>query len=219
MRPPETLSTTPTTPSIAIIGAGPAGLTLATALAERDLEVALVSPVWPVPWPNNYGLWADELERAESGSGWGLSDCVLRRWDEVAFWGKREGRVLERAYVLLDNSAVLARLQARFLEAGGRVIVGLAKEARHDAASSRVVLEDAPDIIADLVIDATGHAPALGHRDRSSRPGIQVAYGLRGTLAASSAPLEEMRLMDWRSASGRVTLSPAALSPAKGGAG
>ena len=38
MRPPETLSTTPTTTSIAIIGAGPAGLTLATALAERDLD-------------------------------------------------------------------------------------------------------------------------------------------------------------------------------------
>ena len=75
---------------IAIVGAGPAGFTLATMLAERDLEVALVSPLWPVPWPNNYGIWLDELERADPM----LLDCIERRWDDVWFWGRKDGRRL-----------------------------------------------------------------------------------------------------------------------------
>ena len=191
---PETSTTKRTT--IAIVGAGPAGLTLATALAERDLEVALISPAWPVPWPNNYGIWLDELTQADAM----LHDCIAHRWDQVWFWGRQDGRCLRRSYVLLENHSVVERMAARFARAGGEVIVASARGARHDAASSRVEVDGAPDIIADLVIDATGHEPVLVHRAPSRHPGVQVAHGVLATLSAKSTPLEEMRLMDWRPA-------------------
>ena len=48
---------------VVVIGSGPAGLQMANALEQRGLKVEGLSPVpSDQPWPNTYGLWADELE-------------------------------------------------------------------------------------------------------------------------------------------------------------
>ena len=46
---------------IAIIGAGPGGLSLAAACSKRGLNIAVIDPAINTPWPNNYGVWVDEV--------------------------------------------------------------------------------------------------------------------------------------------------------------
>ncbi|MEM9980293.1 MAG: lycopene cyclase family protein, partial [Cyanobacteria bacterium P01_D01_bin.2] len=46
-----------------IIGAGPAALIMAAALAKHGLSLQGLAPTAPDgPWPNTYGIWCDELE-------------------------------------------------------------------------------------------------------------------------------------------------------------
>ena len=47
---------------VLVLGAGPAGLAITASLAERGTPVACRNPTLPPPWPNQYGLWRDELE-------------------------------------------------------------------------------------------------------------------------------------------------------------
>lgn len=46
-----------------VIGAGPAGMIIAVALAERGVKVGgLTASSLGQVWPNTYGIWRDELE-------------------------------------------------------------------------------------------------------------------------------------------------------------
>ena len=51
-----------------VLGAGPAGMAMAAELRQRGLSVAIVSPQWPAPWPNQYGAWLDELPAWAQGA-------------------------------------------------------------------------------------------------------------------------------------------------------
>lgn len=42
---------------VAIVGAGPSGLSLAAEVASRNLTVHVIDPKLNVQWPNNYGVW------------------------------------------------------------------------------------------------------------------------------------------------------------------
>ena len=69
---------------VLVIGSGPAGLSLATALEQRGLKVEGLSANDPAkPWPNTYGIWADELEAL------GMSEFLDYRWQNtVAHMGQ-----------------------------------------------------------------------------------------------------------------------------------
>ncbi len=55
---------------VAICGAGPAGLATAAECASRGLKVCVADPALGRDWPNNYGVWIDEVEPL------GFDDCV-----------------------------------------------------------------------------------------------------------------------------------------------
>ena len=45
-------------PDVLVLGAGPAGMAIASALGKEKLDVEVLSPNGPdEPWPNTYGIW------------------------------------------------------------------------------------------------------------------------------------------------------------------
>ncbi|CAN0466399.1 unnamed protein product, partial [Laminaria digitata] len=194
---------------IAIVGAGPAGLSIASALAARSLEVMMLTPAAPAPWVPNYGLWRDEIAHDAE-----LERAIARSWASPHVWTRDASpRVLDREYVLLDNPRTQNILRDRLLRHGGHVIEGLATSLAHTTRESILTVSRGDErfrIIADLVIDATGHAPRFVTRAGRDTPGVQIAHGLHATLSKESAPLEQMRLMDFRpaGAGARVARAP-----------
>ena len=83
---------------VAICGAGPAGLATAAECAARGLKVCVADPALGRDWPNNYGVWIDEVEPL------GFDDCVDVVWTEssVVFEdaapGALENVTLQRPY-------------------------------------------------------------------------------------------------------------------------
>ena len=69
---------------VLVLGGGPAALCIASELNQRGVLVAGVAPE-PVdaPWPNTYGIWADELKAV------GLEQLLEHRWsDTVSYFGE-----------------------------------------------------------------------------------------------------------------------------------
>ena len=46
---------------VVVAGAGPAGLSLASACAERGLKTLCIAPDVAKRWENNFGTWVDEV--------------------------------------------------------------------------------------------------------------------------------------------------------------
>lgn len=182
---------------ILVAGAGPAGLSLTAALAARGLRVANLSPSQPQEWPNTYGVWLDELEAV------GLEKHARCSWPTPGVYTGTTGerRPLDRPYALLDNAAVRDQLRAR---AEGGDVTWLEGFARHveaaEGGGAAVHTRDGTCVQARLVVDATGHRPALAERPvlEGSEPGYQQAFGV--VLRCDGDPLEGdgMRLMDFR---------------------
>ena len=65
------------------MGAGPAALCIASELIQQGLEVsALASHSPKEPWPNTYGIWAEELESL------GMASLLGHRWkNTVSYFG------------------------------------------------------------------------------------------------------------------------------------
>ncbi len=65
------------------MGAGPAALCIASELIQQGLNVsALASHSPKEPWPNTYGIWAEELESL------GIASLLGHRWkDTVSYFG------------------------------------------------------------------------------------------------------------------------------------
>ena len=70
-------------PDVLVLGAGPAGMAIASALGKEKLEVEVLSPNGPdEPWPNTYGIWGKEVDQL------GLQDLLEYRWkNTVSFFG------------------------------------------------------------------------------------------------------------------------------------
>ena len=179
---------------VLVIGSGPAGLSLATALAQRGLSVKGLSAIAPeTPWPNTYGIWIDELETL------GLSDFLEHRWrDTVAYMGDGPIR-LGRDYGLFDQK----KLQGYRLEQcdryGIKWHVGRAAKVTHGSKWSEVTTEAGETLSARLVVDASGHNPALIRRVPQEKPiAFQAAYGIVGRFSAPPIESGRMVLMDYR---------------------
>ena len=80
------------------MGAGPAALCIVAELVEQGLAVtALASHTPEQPWPNTYGIWAEELESL------GMASLLGQRWtNTVSYFG--DG----------DNEEGLAPIQHHF---------------------------------------------------------------------------------------------------------
>lgn len=213
--------TIPSTVSVVVIGAGPAGLSVSRALGERGVDVLCVDPALDKDWPNNYGTWLDELEPL------GLAECTSRVWETTSVYTENNDKKTElpRTYVRVDRLKLKQKLMDLCAKTS-RVTVLHAVATSIDSADalmSTVKLSNVsvdksplPDVRARVVIDATGHALRFVRMDESTgvAPGYQTAYGveveLEEDLTAYSA--DEMLLMDYRDAHMQTTASDRELS-------
>lgn len=177
---------------VLIIGAGPAGVALAAALADAGLRVGGLAPQPPdTPWPNTYGIWRDEID------GLGLAHLLGPRWTNCVVYAGGQRHDLGREYGLFDN----ARLQAHLLERCARGNVtwrqGAAASIAHTATASTVTTAAAP-VSARVVVDASGYRAALVQRPAQAAVAQQVAYGLVGEFSAPPVDANQLVLMDYR---------------------
>ena len=182
---------------VLIIGAGPAALIMAAALASHGVSLGGLAPATPdTPWPNTYGVWCDELEAL------GLPDLLGHRWhNTVSYFGQAAATQPtrhRRDYGLFDKQ----RLQQHLLDQLQTMTwhQGKATNVTHTADHSCVTTEAGAALQAKLVIDTTGHNAALIQRPESgARPvSYQVAYGIIGKFSKPPVAPGQFSLMDYR---------------------
>lgn len=176
-----------------VVGSGPAGLIIAASLCERGLRVGGLSPM-PADalWPNTYGIWCDELESL------GLEHLLEHRWSNcVGYFGKTCS-VLPREYGLFDKT----RLQTHLLKQceQGQMVWHQDKAAQieHFADHSQVTTASGERLTARIVIDTSGHDPALLQRPPLQSIAYQAAYGIVGRFSAPPVESGQFVLMDYR---------------------
>ncbi|MEO0601175.1 MAG: lycopene cyclase family protein [Myxococcota bacterium] len=177
-------------PELLVLGSGPAGTALASALARRGRSVMLVDPAPGRPWPNRYGTWTDELTEL------GFTGVAARAWPRSEFV-LPDGRTLDlpRGYTSIDGARLRAALTAGVdvPTLTGRV-VGL----DHDDHGTRARLADGTEIDAHVVVDATGHGTPFVRREGPPARAWQVAWGAEYRDVEVPFASDAMRFMDWR---------------------
>lgn len=182
-----------------VIGSGPAGLAIAAALCDQGLNVAGLAPVPPpVAWSNTYGIWCDELEPMN------LTHLLSHRWQNSVTYAAQQKIALGRDYGLFDN----VKLQNYWLERcdRGKMVwyQGTAAAVEHFADRSCVTTTEGTALSARIVIDASGHNPALLTKPKSlKRPksesiAYQAAYGIVGRFSSPPIEPQQFVLMDYR---------------------
>jgi lycopene beta-cyclase len=177
-----------------VVGSGPAGLAIAAVLCDEGLNVAGLAPVLPpVEWSNTYGIWCDELDPMN------LTHLLSHRWQNSVAYAAQQEIALQREYGLFDN----VKLQNYFLERCDRGKMtwcqGTAATVEHLANCSGVTTTAGTTVSARLVIDASGHKPALLKRPKSDRIAYQAAYGIVGRFSSPPIASQQFVLMDYRS--------------------
>ncbi|HEV2130145.1 MAG TPA: lycopene cyclase family protein, partial [Longimicrobiaceae bacterium] len=176
---------------VLVLGKGPAGVAAAAELAARGLRVGVLGPGAALHWPAQYGAWMSELETL------GRPELAEHHWPEtvVGLGGGR--KVLRHGYVRIDKARLARELRQR-CEAGGVTwLEGRAASAEHHSRGSIVRCADGGEIAARVVVDASGHKPALVRRAAAPAQGFQTAVGL--TFEVEDIPLDPRQaiLMDW----------------------
>lgn len=176
-----------------VIGAGPAGSSIAAALSETGLAVQGLVPQDPrSPWVNTYGIWRDELEAL------GLPHLLGHSWERsVSYFSQGEVNH-QRAYGLFDKT----KLQTHLLDRCQAVDwhQGKAAAIRHEADYSCVTTQSGEELKAKVVIDTSGHEPVFVRRSQSqARVSFQAAYGVVGRFSTPPVQPGEFVLMDFRS--------------------
>ncbi len=185
---------------VLVVGAGPSSLLLAAELSGAGLGVACLAPDGVVPWPNSYGVWTDEV------AALGYVNFTQTWSAPLVYIGNRGGHQgeqevgLERSYGRLDNAKLQARTLKRCERGEVQFLRGHAAEVAHTSSHSEVRCREGQRHRARLVIDASGHFPALVERPRASQIAFQAAYGVTGYFSAPPIPAGQMVLMDFRDA-------------------
>lgn len=163
--------------TLAVVGAGPAGRSLAHRAAAAGIDVVLVDRDPDRVWRSTYATWTDELPR------WVDPTAVSHQVDSVAVYSPGH-HTLHRGYTVLDTQT----LQSSLGLDGVRVVAGTAMTA--DAQS--VSVSTGTTVRAKVVVDARGSISTTGP--------AQTAYGVF-VPAASATPIlgdDPAVLMDWR---------------------
>ncbi|MBE9028238.1 lycopene cyclase family protein [filamentous cyanobacterium LEGE 11480] len=176
-----------------VIGAGPAGIIIAAALSDQGLRVqGLTATPLRATWPNTYGIWRDELEAL------GLEDLLGYAWENCVSYFSQGEVDHQRAYGLLDKT----RLQNHFLTLCEQGQVdwreGMAQSIKHLADHSCVVTQAGEELVARVVIDATGHKPVFVEREYTYPIAYQAAYGVVGKFSKPPVEPGQSVLMDFR---------------------
>ncbi|MFZ4640942.1 MAG: lycopene beta cyclase [Nodosilinea sp.] len=176
---------------VVVIGAGPAGISLAAELEQRGLTVAGVSLNQPTaPWPNTYGIWVDELEDL------GLTEFLSHSWQDCVVQVPGKTLALGRHYGRIDKH----RMQAHWLDRGRGVKwqQGQVSQVNFRPDHTEVVTSDGEVILARLVIDASGYQSAVVRRSPRASLAFQAAYGITGRFSSPPIAPQQMVLMDYR---------------------
>ncbi len=178
---------------VLVAGGGPAALAAAGALAERGLRVRVLAGD-DQPWAPNYGLFADEAEAV------GLGDHLAARWADTEVVLSDDRRLtLGRGYARLARRRARAAMLDRVERAGGEVRFTQAVSVSHDPMQSRVASSEGDEHAARVVVDATGHRPALLRPGAPARH-AQVAVGVQIRVDAHPWATDRFLMMDWRPA-------------------
>jgi len=183
-----------TVPEVCVVGAGPAGLALATALAKRGVTVDLLDPAPHQPWAPTYGVWEDDVAAKH------VARAIDHRWRHAAVHTDTGTHLLERPYLRLHTGRLHAQAIQDALDAGVVLqpsrVLALGAHTRR----SQPIFTSVGTRHARLVVDATGRGLPETHalRPASVGPGVQVAYGQRITVDQHPWATDTLTLMDWR---------------------
>jgi lycopene beta-cyclase len=177
-----------------VIGSGPAGTIIASALAEQGVRVqALTATSLQTIWPNTYGIWRDELESLD------LTALLGHTWDNCVSYFSKGEVAHDRRYSFFDKTA----LQQHFLGICDRFqvswVYGEAQSIEHHATHSSVTIASGQTLAARVVIDASGHRPIFVQRAKDEHIAYQAAYGIVGRFSAPPVDDGQLVLMDFRS--------------------
>ena len=183
---------------VLVLGGGPAALCIASELHQCGLAVEGIAPeAVDAPWPNTYGIWADELKAV------GLEHLLEHRWrDTVSYFGAGGASPQDQPiahgidYGLFDRAA----LQQHWLQRSAGVVWhrDVAERVEAGTENTAVICASGEVHRARLVIDASGaRSPHIQRPDQGPVAG-QAAYGLVARF--SSDPINSGRfvLMDYR---------------------
>ena len=180
------------------MGAGPAALCIVAELVQQGLKVTAIASHTPdKPWPNTYGIWAEELELL------GMADLLGHRWENtVSYFG--DGITNEEIeavnhnfdYGLFDQEA----LQKALLDRCNNLNWNL------DTVKGIQVLGEETEVLcisgnsyrARLAIDASGHRSHFIKRPDHGPVAQQAAYGVVGRFSSPPVNKGQFVLMDFR---------------------
>ena len=141
---------------VLVLGGGPAALCIASELNQQGVTVGGVAPESvEAPWPNTYGIWADELKAV------GLEQLLEHRWsDTVSYFGAGGTTAQDQVtthgmdYGLFDRAA----LQRHWLERAKGVVwhQDTADRVELNGATTSVCCASGATLQARVVIDASG---------------------------------------------------------------
>ena len=190
-------------PDVLVLGAGPAGMAIASALGKEKLEVEVLSPNGPdEPWPNTYGIWGKEVDQL------GLQDLLEYRWkNTVSFFGHGsleehhyENKATEHFldYGLFDKK----KLHSYWLKECNKSHIkwheGFAEKIHFQKNKSIVSTSDGNTYSARLVVDATGYDPVFLKLKSCGPLAVQTCYGIVGSFSKPPLKKGQFVLMDYR---------------------
>ena len=183
---------------VIVLGAGPAALCIVAELVERGIGVTAIASLSPhKPWPNTYGIWAEELEKL------GLESLLGHRWkNTISYFGNGLGDQGKTPtshcfdYGLFDQNALQRFLLSRcgdlvWNEETARKIITKDKK-------TEVICSSGNTYLARLVIDASGHKSHFISRPYRGPVAQQAAYGVVGRFTVPPVDKEQFVLMDFR---------------------
>ncbi|KAL4182582.1 hypothetical protein AMTRI_Chr11g150830 [Amborella trichopoda] len=178
---------------VVILGAGPAGLSLAEKVSASGVRVVCIDPSPLAVWPNNYGVWVDEF------SPLGLEDCLDHVWPLASvLLDDQKVKYLDRPYARVSRNALKRRLLEGCVTNGVNFLRAKAWRVEHQEFSSLVNCDDGSAIKGSLVVDATGFKTPFMEYPKNRNHGYQIAHGILAEVEGHPFDLDKMVLMDWR---------------------
>lgn len=188
-----------------VVGAGPAGLSLAWQLAKQGVSVVVVDNALEASWPNNYGVWAEEWHAM------GLpAETISHTWPITRIqYTSDEGCVLPRPYGRVDREVTKAFLLRECVALGVHFCsthVSRIEGDDWDAASKIHAMSGGDPVLCQMPIVAAGHYSPLLKYQPPSRD-LSKLLGSEG----------EWMTRDWRQLLAPDSLNGNAEKPATGG--